>query len=191
LNDVGFVWNAQEESWHRHFTLLCKYHGEFGHCHVSVNDPNYPKLGHWVKEQRRHYGLMLRSKPSHMNLDRCNKLSALNFCYDAHKSTWHQRLAELEEFKRVNGHCVVPSNAANAKLAIWVHHQRRQYRKLLTGKLSHLTSERLTALESIGFSWLPREQSSNACDERNGDDYNDARSISSGMKSDDSDDDSE
>ena len=35
----------------------------------------------------------------------------------------------------------------------WVHFQRRQYRNRMLGKRNHMTDERITRLEAIGFEW--------------------------------------
>ena len=58
LNELGFAWNAQEEAWKRQIRDLVAFAKENGHCHVPLNHKKYPKLGLWVKEQRRHYTLM-------------------------------------------------------------------------------------------------------------------------------------
>ena len=55
LDRIGFAWNAQEAAWERHITDLKAYNDEFGDCLVPLNHPKYPKLGLWVKEQRRHF----------------------------------------------------------------------------------------------------------------------------------------
>jgi hypothetical protein len=125
---------------------------------VPIDSAKYPKLGLWIKEQRRHYTLMKQGKPSHMTIERFQQLSALDFCYDTHESTWQQRLGELQEFKRVNGTCAVPCNHSNSKLAIWVHHQRRQYKKMVLGEQTHMTAGRIEALDGIGFVWSPRKK---------------------------------
>jgi Helicase associated domain len=186
LDELDFVWNAQEEAWRRQMKLLRKFHSEYGHCNVQIHNPDYPKLGLWVKEQRRHYMLMKQGRTSHMTLDRFRQLSELDFCYDTHESTWQQRLSELEEFKRVNGNCVVSSSNANAKLAVWVHHQRRQYKKMLLGLPSHMSQERMKALNDIDFVWFPRKKPGNLDRDAFDSDDNDADDSSTYPKSDDS-----
>jgi hypothetical protein len=161
LNELDFVWNAQEEAWQRQINQLKEFHCIYGHCNVPIDSVKYPKLGLWIKEQRRHYTLMKQGKPSHMTIERYQQLSALDFCYDTHESTWKQRLEELQEFKRINGTCAVPCNYSNSKLAVWVHHQRRQYKKMKLGDASHMTSERVEALNQIGFVWSPRKKNCN------------------------------
>ena len=159
LNEIGFAWNAQEAAWERHITDLKKFKEEYGDCLVPLNYPKYPKLGLWVKEQRRHYALMRQSKPSHMTEERARALDAIGFCWDTHEAVWGERLRELAEYKAQFGDCKVPTNfSANPKLGTWVHHQRRQYKKLMEGQRCHITVERVRALESIGFVWFPRER---------------------------------
>ena len=159
LNEIGFAWNAQEAAWERHLTDLKGFKEEFGDCLVPLEHPKYPKLGLWVKEQRRHYTLMKQSKPSHMTEERARALNTVGFCWDTHEAVWGERLRELAEYKARFGDCKVPTNfSANPKLGTWVHHQRRQYKKLMEGKRCHITAKRVRALESIGFVWFPRER---------------------------------
>ncbi|KAI2512226.1 hypothetical protein MHU86_2102 [Fragilaria crotonensis] len=159
LNKIGFAWNAQEAAWEKHITDLKAFKEEYGDCLVPLNHPKYPKLGLWVKEQRRHYTLMKQEKPSHMTEERARALDAVGFCWDTHEAVWGERLRELCEYKAQFGDCIVPTNfPANPKLGTWVHHQRRQYKKHKEGKSCHITDERVRALDNIGFVWYPRER---------------------------------
>lgn len=159
LNELDFAWNAQEAAWERHINDLKRFKEEYGDCLVPLNHPNYPKLGLWVKEQRRHYTLMKQDKPSHMTEERARALDEVGFCWDTHEAVWGERLRELCHYKATYGDCIVPTNySANPKLGTWVHHQRRQYKKYKEGKPCHITAERIRALESIGFVWYPRDR---------------------------------
>lgn len=163
LDDLDFAWNAQEAAWDRHMKDLRSFRAENNHCHVPLNHTAYPKLGLWVKEQRRHYTLMKQGKQSHMTKDRIAELDSIGFCWDTHEATWLERLRELSEFREKHGNCVVPTNFSdNPKLSTWVHHQRRQYKKFMEGKPCHITEKRIQALESLGFVWYPREKSSSS-----------------------------
>jgi Helicase associated domain len=133
LNEIDFAWNAQEAAWTRHLNDLRLFQAENGHCHVPLNHDKYPKLGLWVKEQRRHATLLKQGKPSHMTEQRSQELNSLGFCYDTHESTWMDRWRELAEFREQHGSCVVPSTHSNTKLVTWVHHQRRQFKRLRNG----------------------------------------------------------
>jgi hypothetical protein len=188
LEEIDFAWNAQEAAWERHIDDLQNFKEEYGDCLVPLNHPKYPKLGLWVKEQRRHYTLMKQGKPSHMTEQRARVLDEVGFCWDTHevshpstshitwvlhpkssaliagiaffeKAVWGERLRELCQYKATHGDCIVPTNyTPNPKLGTWVHHQRRQYKKYREGKTCHITEERIKALESIGFVWYPRER---------------------------------
>lgn len=159
LNGLGFAWNAQEEAWNRQIRDLKSFFEENGHCHVSLNHKKYPRLGLWVKEQRRHYTLMKQGKQSHMTEERIKALADVGFCWDTHEAIWMERLRELSEFKERHGSCLVPTNySENPKLGTWVHHQRRQYKKFMEGKSGcHITKERIQALDRLGFVWCLRE----------------------------------
>ncbi|KAI2509146.1 hypothetical protein MHU86_5265 [Fragilaria crotonensis] len=157
LDKIGFAWNAQEAAWERHITDLKAFRAENGDCLVPLNHPKYPKLGLWVKEQRRHYTLMKQAKPSHMTDARVRALDAVGFCWDTHEAVWGERLRELCEYKAQFGDCIVPTNfPTNPKLGTWVHHQRRQYKKHKEGTSCHITEWRVRALEEVGFVWNPR-----------------------------------
>lgn len=120
LDQIGFAWNAQQASWAGHLADLTAFRKKHGHCHVPMQDPDYPKLGLWVKEQRRHYTLRQQNKKTHMTPERIAALDAIDFCWDTHHATWMERLKELSEFKRDVGHTSVPTNyARNSKLATW------------------------------------------------------------------------
>jgi hypothetical protein len=52
------------------------------------------------------------------------------------------------------------SLADNPKLGTWVHTQRRQYKLMIEGKKSSMTQEKIQALDSIGFFWTTKPNSS-------------------------------
>lgn len=159
LNDLGFAWNAQEAAWTRHLRDLKAFRSETGHCHVPLSHEKYPKLGLWVKEQRRHRTLLVQGRPSHMTQDRVKILNSVGFCWDTHEATWLERLRELKEYKNTHGNCAVPTNyTANPKLGTWVHHQRRQYKRYKDGASSSITKERVEILSQLGFAWHPRDR---------------------------------
>lgn len=161
LDKLDFAWNAQEAAWDRHLRDLKSFRDETGHCHVPLNHPKYPKLGLWVKEQRRHYTLLQQDKPSHMTAQRAAQLDAVGFCWDTHEATWLERLKELTAFKKEHGHCSVPTSyPKNPKLGTWVHHQRRQNRKFKEGVPCHITKERIRMLDDLEFVWFARDRSS-------------------------------
>jgi hypothetical protein len=85
---------------------------------------------------------------------------------------WREQYEALKAYSDTFGHCRVPYNyAPNPKLARWVARQRTIYRKMQKNgnetitnirRSNVLTSERIEALEKIGFSFeVPRRQSWN------------------------------
>mmetsp|Transcript_19242 Transcript_19242/g.41349 ORF Transcript_19242/g.41349 Transcript_19242/m.41349 type:complete len:330 (+) Transcript_19242:155-1144(+) len=67
---------------------------------------------------------------------------------------WSARFAELVEYKKKMGHCLVPHNyEENLPLARWVKRQRCQYRRMTEGQHSTISQDRKRALDEIGFVW--------------------------------------
>lgn len=77
--------------------------------------------------------------------------------YQAEK--WQERLEELKEFRRINGHCLVPHTfPEHPELARWVKRQRYQYGLLHQGKKSSISPDRIKILDDLGFVWDSHEQ---------------------------------
>jgi Helicase associated domain len=67
---------------------------------------------------------------------------------------WAEKFEELCEYKKKEGHCLVPHTFNdNLALARWVKRQRYQYKLMMEGKASTMTPERVKALEDLGFVW--------------------------------------
>ena len=166
LDAIGFVWNAQKNAWDQHMNDLRAFRSAYGHCLVPLNHPRWPKLGLWIKEQRRHYTLMKQGKNSHMTAARQAQLDSLGFCWDSQEASWTERYRELAEFRHMYGNCLVPTGyAQDQKLRTWIHHQRRQYKKFMAGKTCHITRERIEKLNALGFVWSPRDYKQSSSDD--------------------------
>lgn len=160
LNSLAFAWSAQQAAWGKHMADLIRFQTENGHCLVPLYCPKYPKLGLWVKEQRRHYSLLKQGKKSHMTEARIHELTDVGFTFDTHEAIFLKRLKELASYKEKFGDCLVPTNyEENTKLGTWCHHQRRQYKKWCQGKPCHITEDRIRALNNVDFVWNPRKRS--------------------------------
>ena len=69
-----------------------------------------------------------------------------------HAAKWEENFAELLEYKRTHGDCLVKYNyEANPKLAGWVNRQRKLYKQMTSGKKSQMTQERVQKLQEVGF----------------------------------------
>ena len=58
LESIGFEWKGlQQSAWDSKFALLQKYVQEKGNARVpaTLNTPEYPQLGVWVRTQRKAY----------------------------------------------------------------------------------------------------------------------------------------
>ena len=154
LNEIEFVWFAQEAAWERNLSDLIAFNKNYGCWRpVPVTHPTYRKLGLWVKEQRRHRNLMKQGKTSQMTDERIRRLEETGFKFEhTTRAVWGERLEELCRYKAQFGHCNVPSEHPG-QLGSWVEYQRRQYKKSTEGKSSNLTPGRVQLLKSIGFDW--------------------------------------
>ncbi|CAJ1952789.1 unnamed protein product [Cylindrotheca closterium] len=144
----------QNERWEQCFSDLLKYRQQYGHCCVPHTYDRNPALARWVKRQRYQFKLRSQGKESTMTIRRVQALEEAGFIWDSHNATWEERLNELKEYRRINGHCEVPTHyQQNKKLATWVKCQRRQYKLYRDGRQSTMTPERIDELDQMDFSW--------------------------------------
>mmetsp|Transcript_17793 Transcript_17793/g.37163 ORF Transcript_17793/g.37163 Transcript_17793/m.37163 type:complete len:381 (+) Transcript_17793:193-1335(+) len=143
----------RRKSWEESYALLCKYKDVHGHCNVPQSEK---PLGTWVNSQRMEHARYLlqqqskvhdhdddegggkddsttkkgnskKLKKTSMTAQRKKLLDEIGFVWDAMGHTWSTRYAELCEFRKINGHCVVPRS--NGRLGAWVEKQRIEYKK--------------------------------------------------------------
>ena len=151
-----------EEKWSHRYKELLAFHREFGHSAVPHTFPRNPQLARWVKRQRRQYKLRRDNRPSTMTLERLELLDSVGFVWDSHDVNWREKLTALDSFRREQGHCNVPSNYTDKKLATWVKCQRRQYKLYVDQKPSAMTDQRISELEKRGFEWEIRSTAGKA-----------------------------
>lgn len=146
------------EKWNLRFEELKAYKAEHGDCLVPSVYPKNNQLACWVRQQRTHYRLLAEGKPSCINPERIGSLQMLGFTWTTRGTPaemWAAKLEELKAYKAEHGHCVVPQKSkTHPKLGKWVDTQRVQYKLLKEGKKSHMTPERITILDSLGFAWV-------------------------------------
>lgn len=156
-----------EEKWSLRYKELLEFHKHHGHAAVPHTYPANPQLARWVKRQRRQYKLRQDNRQSTMTSERLEMLDSIGFVWDSHDVNWREKLENLVGFRQEHGHCNVPSNYRNKKLATWVKCQRRQYKLYWDGKPSAMTPDRILELEKVGFEWeirstVPRKQAAAA-----------------------------
>jgi hypothetical protein len=87
LEQIGFVWDAQELLWQTRFDELKVYRLKHGHCNVPYNYDVNRKLPTWIKCQRRQYKLRHEEQPSNMTQERIDLLHGLEFKWGQREST--------------------------------------------------------------------------------------------------------
>jgi len=147
-----------EDKWMENFQQLLQFKSQHGNCLVPHTYAPNPLLARWVKRQRRQYKLRLEGCPhSTMTSERIGILNKEGFVWDSHEITWMRKYYDLVDYRKIYGHCRVPSCSKECpQLATWVKCQRRQFRLRREGKSSAMTKERIKLLDDIGFSWEVR-----------------------------------
>lgn len=137
--------SKRDQNWRQRYDQLVAYHQRFGNADVPLNWSENKSLATWVINQRR------KHRNDSLKAYQVELLNAIDFTWDRQKS-WNERFAELEEYKKMHGTCIVhSSDEEHRELYVWCCNQRQQYRQLMEHGSSSLTSERVELLESIGF----------------------------------------
>lgn len=178
LEELGFVWSTerskhQKEDWEARLQQLKDYKAKHGDCLVPHGYPGDPSFAEWVHRQRTTHAHMVKEEEAthtkqHNPLieGRMKQLEELGFHFTVHADKWMEHWKELELFRNIHGHCLVPTQCPqNKKLGRWVHTQRHQRRLQLKGKRSCMTDERVRMLDSLGFCWEVRPNLNHASEE--------------------------
>lgn len=160
--------------WREHYLALQMFQQQYGHTRVPYNHRPNPSLGRWVHRQRALYNQMKYSSSTTssnnarktlkkmrystvLSEERIQALKDIGFSFDSsRKRSWNKRFDDLCLYRSLHGDCLVPLNYDEIPgLGVWVRNQRTQYRNLLLGrrKQSHLSPDKIAALQSIGFVW--------------------------------------
>lgn len=165
LNAIGFEWDASSKcanqkddaKWMAKYNGLIAYKEKVRDCMVPRA---HPELGRWVDNQRSRYKLKKQGKPAKITAERIDLLNKIGFEWDASMKSanqkdevrWMKRYAELLEYKKQHGDCLVPTKfPENPQLSSWVSKQRTHYSALKRGKPASISEERIQKLEVIGF----------------------------------------
>lgn len=153
LNEIGFVWDAQEAFWQDMYQRLLVFKEQ---NHGSTSVPFSPQdsssssneqqqqpsesLGVWVHAQRQ--------KRGELSENRLQLLNEIGFEWDPHEAQWTEMFDRLCVYQQENGGSTsVPRYPPDPELGFWVNTQRRSYKR------KTLPAERIDRLDSIGFLW--------------------------------------
>ena len=149
LESIGFSWDPNSERWQSGYEALRKFKKREGHCRVpQLFEEDGVTLGTWTTIQRVYF------KKGTLDSERVKRLESIGFSWDPNSEKWESGYEALRKFKKREGHCRVPRGfkVGGLNLGSWVMVQLLFYKK------GTLDSERVKRLESIGFSWGPKER---------------------------------
>jgi superfamily II DNA or RNA helicase/ferredoxin-thioredoxin reductase catalytic subunit len=147
LNEIGFMWNPNDEFWETMFKSLVEYKEIYGNCNVPAQWNENEQLGNWVSHQR------TAKKRDELPAKYIEKLNALGFVWEPSKTYWEKMFETLLEYKNIHGHCKVPDKYSKIpRLNSWVVTQRK------LKKQNKLKPEYIERLNKIGFVWNPYEE---------------------------------
>jgi superfamily II DNA or RNA helicase len=147
LNDLGFIWDIEEDRWNEGYEHLKDFVEHEGHCLVPSQYKNNASfgLGYWVGDQR---GRRDATSPERVTL-----LDELGFVWNVEESAWNEGYEHMKNFVERVGHCVVPKvfkDKDGFKLGQWVGAQRKNKKKMPLG--------RVDLLDVLGFVWKVKEE---------------------------------
>lgn len=152
LNSIGFVWDLQEDLWTMRYEELLDYKANNGDTIVPRDYPPNKQLGTWCDVQRHQMWLRRQGENSNMTEERIELLEKAEFIWDVREYRWNLKFNELAEFYIMNGHHKIPSKTKHGEsLARWTRRQRSEYQKMLDGKKSLMSDDRIKKLQSINF----------------------------------------
>jgi Helicase associated domain len=153
LRELDFVWDAQRHAWETKYRQLVEFKARYGHSRVPNNSLEYPRLGVWVRNQRRERKKLMLFQEQHQQAhewssaanipdpgvvngstltpERLRRLEALGFdWYKSHDDTWNDKYRQLQQYAEAFGHAnVKQDDPQHFALGQWCMNQRIAYRK--------------------------------------------------------------
>ena len=158
LDDIGFAFNVgkgkslrpsttQDKLWYLQYEKLVEFKRKNGHCVVPRLYEQDKALGHWVRTQ--HVSFHTNNT---MRLDRKELLDEIGFVWKSRSQAldkrWNLQYEKLVDFKRKNGHCIVPQgNEQDKALGLWICTQQRSCIN------KRMPLDRKELLDEIGLVW--------------------------------------
>ena len=170
LEAIGFNWETNSDFgkvFEERIKDLQKYKDEFGHCDVPGKYSDNRGLGNWCIRMRYSYKLKPKDgmpNPKRLCQDFIDRLEKMGFRWVVtvdYEKSFDDKIRDLEEFKKIYGHCHVPGKyAQNPSLGNWCNRMRYAYKRISQGEKtkSNLSEERMNRLEAMGFKWAAKDE---------------------------------
>lgn len=140
LDELGFVWEANDHQWEEGIKHLVVYQKEHGDCWVR-DKSQYSNfgLGSWVSRQRTRKGKLTGQQVS--------LLDEIGFVWDVLEYQWEKGFEYLVAYKEEFSHCLVKRDFQyrGYNLGTWVSNHR--------SRKERLTAEQVNRLDALGFVW--------------------------------------
>mmetsp|Transcript_33033 Transcript_33033/g.48504 ORF Transcript_33033/g.48504 Transcript_33033/m.48504 type:complete len:419 (+) Transcript_33033:2131-3387(+) len=160
LSEVKFTFATQKVlyTFEERLEQLKRYREDHGHIVVPRFAKGYGQgLGKWVQQQRVKYKLNKKGNYTTLTPERQQKLEEIGMVWSilkpaqhrAERQPWDIRYEQFLEFKRENGHTIVPQHYP--ELGNWVNQQRVHYKLMKQGRESLMTPEKALKLADAGF----------------------------------------
>jgi hypothetical protein len=137
----------EDKNWNKQYEKLVEFKRKHGNCLVPRSYQEDVSLGWWVTKQR-----YFHNKKT-IQLDRKGLLDDIGFAWKVKVDTtnsalWNKQYEKLVQYKRENGHCLVPKEyPVDKSLGEWVITQRKLHSK------NTIRLDRKELLNKIGFVW--------------------------------------
>jgi len=153
--------------WNQHYEDLKKYHTKHGHCYVPRNSDCSDEdkvLASWVHVQRKNMKKHDEGKNTPLTVERIKLLDDIDFDWAPAKTggmqkrtlvrndeEWEGIFSKLVSFKNKRGHAC--PKKVEPLLGSWACRMRMLYAQNRKGETTTLSAEKISKLESIGFSF--------------------------------------
>lgn len=111
---VSSTFERFDAPWEKRFNELSEFKRKHGHCLLNQKKS---VLGRWVQNMRMYYKPYKFNKkpPSETSVKRIEALDSIGFVWDVLENAWESNFKKLMEYKKIHGHCRVPTGSKRAR----------------------------------------------------------------------------
>ena len=133
-----WTWDIMETVWTENYEELIRFYNEHGH---ACPENKYPKLGNWVRVQRKVYAQGKLSEERRILLEHLS-----GWTWNAREDEWNDAYRKLISFAEEKGH--VRPRSSDPIVGAWVSNQRLRF------KQNQLRHDRILLLERLpSWTW--------------------------------------